>query len=102
MSSAHIRIGEAMSSGAPIYNRIPRKAEQIAASGTSAQSTITANAGEIITVSAIGGNLSVLTGNNPTAIASGAGCDVVLEGQSKDFGPAKDLDKVAVIDLTAL
>lgn len=101
MSSIHVRVGEIAPQSIPVYGRVPRQSEQIASGATSAQSTITARQGEYITVTAIGSDVSVLVGSNPTAIASGQGCEVIMTGQTKDFGPAKEGDKVAVIDLTA-
>lgn len=99
MANIQIRFGEAMSGTAPVYSRLPRKSEKVTSSGTSAQSTNTANGGEIVTVTAIDGSIYALIGSNPTALASGAGMEAIPSGSSKDFGPLKDGDKVAVIDV---
>lgn len=99
MASIHIRFGEGMTQGAPIYSAKPRASETVTSSATSAQSTITAVSGDIATITAIDGPVYVVVGANPTALNTGAGMDVVLSGQTKDFGPMKDMEKVAVIDV---
>lgn len=99
MASIHVRFGEVMGAGAPVYASKPRKSETVTSSASSAQTTNTANSGDYATISAIDGSVYVTTGSNPTALATGAGMDVVISGTVKDFGPLKDGDKVAVIDV---
>lgn len=96
---AYIEFGEAMVMGAPIYARVPRISQELATTTSSAQTTITANSGEIATITAINGPLMVLVGSNPTALAAGGGQHrYVPAGMRIDVGPLKDLDKIAVID----
>lgn len=99
MANIHVRFGEIAPGSQPVYQRTPRKSETVTSSASSAQSTNTANSGEYATVTAIDGSVYVLIGDNPTALASGAGMDAVPSGGTKDFGPLKDGDKVAVIDV---
>lgn len=96
--AAHIEFGEVMPAGVPVYPRIPRAAEKITTTSTT-QSTNTANGGEFATVTAIGADIYVLIGSNPTALASGVGMAIVPAGGTRNFGPLKDLDKVAAIDV---
>ena len=99
MANIHVRFGPVMAAGAPTYTRAPRRSETVTSSGTSAQSTNTADDGDFATVTAIDGAVYVLIGPNPTALASGAGMEAIPSGGVKDFGPLKTGDKVAVIDV---
>lgn len=99
MATIHVRFGELMGAGAPVYSRLPGSSEELTSSGTSAQTTSTATGGDYATVSALDGAVYVTIGSNPTALASGANMDVVTSGGTKDFGPLKPGDKVAVIDV---
>ena len=99
MASIHIRFGEITPGSDPVFQRVPRKSETVTSSGTSAQSTNTANSGEYVCITALDGSVYSLVGENPTALASGAGMEAIPSGGFKVFGPLKDLDKVAVIDV---
>lgn len=99
MSTIHVRFGEAMGAGAPVYAPLPRASESVTSSATSAATTIEAQGGDFASVSAVDGSVYMTIGSSPTALASGANMHVVLSGQTKDFGPLKDGDKVAVIDV---
>lgn len=96
---AHVEFGEVMMAGAPVYPRLPRKAE-IVASASSTQTSFTANGGEFATVTAIAADVNVAIGSNPTALAAGTNQARIPVGVTRDFGPLKDGDKVAVIDAT--
>lgn len=98
MADIHISFGEVMGSGAPAYARLPRKSETVTSSASSAASVNTANGGEYVTITAIDGPVFTTIGASPTALASGAGMEVVVSGAWRTFGPLKDGDKVAVID----
>lgn len=94
MATVHIRFGGLMGGGAPVYAPTPSSAQTITSSATSQQSTAVAQAGDYVTVDASGGAVLVAIGQNPTA-ASSVG-DMVQA--TKDFGPLKAGDKVAIID----
>lgn len=96
---AHVEFGEVMMAGAPVYPRLPRKAE-IVSSASSTQTSFTANSGEYATVTAITADVNVAIGSNPTALAAGTNQARVAAGAARDFGPLKDGDLVAVIDAT--
>jgi len=97
--AAHVEFGEAMMAGVPVYSRTPRRAE-ILTTTASAQTSFTANSGEFATVVAIGADVNVAIGSNPTALAAGTNQFRVPAGSVRDFGPLKDQDKVACIDAT--
>lgn len=83
--------------GTSIYSRLPRAAETITSSATSAQTSITALNGEIATIVASGGAVHVLAGSNPTAAADTG--DVLSDGMRLEIGFMRDLDKIAVKDV---
>ena len=96
MATVHLTMGGAMGIGAPVYAAIPRAVQTITSSGTSQQSTISGADGDYASVTASGGAVFFLVGQNPTA-ASGRGY-LVPDGGTKDVGPLKWNDKIAVID----
>lgn len=99
MASIHIRFGDAMGAGAPVYAPLPSASEKVTSSATSAASAVSATGGDFATISAVDGSVFITIGQTPVALASGSNMDVVLSGQTKDFGPLKPGDKVAVIDV---
>lgn len=96
---AHVELGEVMMAGAPAYSRMPRRAE-ILTTGTSTQTSFSANSGEFATVTAITADVNVAIGPNPTALAAGTNQFRVAAGATRDFGPLKDEDKIACINAT--
>jgi hypothetical protein len=96
MSTVHITAGGAMGGGAPVYAPIPDFAQTITSSGTSQRSSAMPG-GKYVSVTSSGGAVFVAIGQNPTAV-SGAGY-MVADGATKDFGPIKEGDKVALIDV---
>ena len=96
---AHVEFGEVMMAGAPVYPRLPKKAE-IVSSGSSTQTSFSADSGDFATVTAITADVNVAIGANPTALAAGTNQARVAAGATRDFGPLKDGDLVAVIDAT--
>ena len=84
-----------MRGDAPVFAAEPDRAQTIASSGTSQQTTAAAGNGGIVDIAAFGGNVWVKIGANPTAVADSGW--VIGDGQSKQF----DIEpghKVAVID----
>jgi hypothetical protein len=96
MATVHVRFGSVMGEGAPVYAPIPKTAATITSSASSQATTIAAEDSDYLTVTTSGGAVFIAIGQNPTA-ASGRG-DLLPDGSSKDFGPLKTGDKVAVID----
>lgn len=95
MATAYIRMGGVMGGGAPVYTTAGRY-EDITTSGTSAASTMVAQAGDMLTVGASGGSIRIAIGPAPTALSNGGMW--VADGQRVDIGPLSRGDKVAVID----
>lgn len=96
MATVHVAFTGAMGGGAPVYAPKPSAAAAITASTTSAATTITADGGDYACVTAIDATVYVVIGPAPTATSAG---HCITEGGSKDFGPLKRGDKVAVITL---
>lgn len=97
MASIHVAFGSPMASGAPVHPRKPRRSETVTSSGTSARTTGTAQGGDFAFVTAIDGAVYVEIG--PSATATSSSSWAVPSGGSKEFGPLKDGDQVAVIDV---
>lgn len=85
-----------MGAGAPVYSPKANAVETITTSGSSQATTIEAKGGDFATLTVTGGAVFVAIGDTPTA-ASGSG-DLLPDGGSRDFGPLKDGEKIAVID----
>lgn len=94
---AHVEIGTAMGSGAPVYGAVPFHAETLTTTA-SAQTSKPARSGDYATVTAISAAVMVAIGQNPTAVAGGDNMRRVEPGTTRDFGPLKDGDLVACID----
>lgn len=97
MATVQVNFGTAMGAGAPAFPPAVNAGQAITSSGTSQATTITARSGDYAHVTAVGGAIMVEISNNPTA-ASGVTW-IVADGETKLFGPLKDGDKVAIIDL---
>jgi hypothetical protein len=84
----------------PVLNSTLLDADKIVLSGTSQQSDFTVPAdqanGMFWRITAIGGNLRILFGANPTAVADEGGGWVILSGTT-DYFAAVAGDKAAVI-----
>lgn len=99
MSSIHVRIGSVMGSSAPVYAPVPFASQTVTCSATSAAATITARAGDYITVTA-SADVYARIGVSPTAVV-GQG-DLILAGNTRDFGPVSEGYTVAAIDAGTL
>jgi hypothetical protein len=97
MADIRVRFGTVMGGGAPVYAPVPDASEKITSSATSAQSVFAAQSGDYVSVFALTGTVAIAIGPSPTAIATSG--DVVINGSSRDFGPLKVGDKIAVIDV---
>lgn len=87
-----------MGSGAPVYAATAKAAQKITSSASSQQLTMQADGNEYVNITTTGGPIAILIGPNPTVVAGAAGTHYIADGQSKDFGPMKTGDKIAVID----
>ena len=91
--ATHIAFSSAMDGIVPVVAGVPSAAETITATGTSAQSTVVAQKGNVCTIST-DADVYVAFGLNPTATAAG---HRVMANQSRDFGRLEAGWKVAVI-----
>jgi hypothetical protein len=98
MADIRIRFGSVMGSGAPVYSPVPAASQKITSSGTSQQSTYSADDGDFVSVFALGGAVAIAIGPNPTAV--GTSGDVVGSGGTRDFGPLKQGDYIAIVDVS--
>ncbi len=97
MADARIRFGNVMGAGAPVYAPRPIAQQAINTTASSQTAAYTAQGGEYVTIGVIGTSVAIDIGPNPTAVATSG--DVVLGGLSRDFGPLKAGDRVALIDV---
>lgn len=96
MADIRIRFGALMGSGAPVYASRPKQTAKITSSASSQATTVAAEAGDYVTIKAIGGPVAFDIGPVPVAIATSG--DVIGDGERMDFGPLQTGDKVAIID----
>ena len=96
MADIRIRFGSVMGSGAPVYGPHPKQSAKFTSSASSQATTVAAEAGDFVTIKAIGGPVAFDIGPAPVAIATSG--DVVMSGEAMDFGPLQTGDKVAIID----
>ena len=99
MATVHIALGNARTHGAPVMAKAPREAASLATSGTSAQSSVTAQVGEyaVITSFNCNGFVTIANGSATATAATGYG---IASGQMLSVGPLAAGDKIAVIDAT--
>ena len=100
MSSIHVRIGSVMGSTAPVYAPVPRASQTVAVSSSSAAATVRAQAGDYISVTASADVYVRIGAGTPTAVV-GSG-DLLLAGDTRDFGPCSEGYTVAAIDAGTL
>ena len=82
----------------PVPLSVPKGAQALTTSGSSAQSSITTSASlsDIWILTASGGNIWVKFGTNPTAAVGGDW--LILNGQTREIGVTVDGEKLAAID----
>lgn len=97
MADIRIRFGAVMGPSAPVYASHPKQTAKITSSASSQATTVAAESGDYVTIKAIGGPVAFDIGPAPVAIATSG--DVVMAGETMDFGPLQTGDKVAVIDV---
>lgn len=95
MAQVHVAFSSALG-GYPVPAKAPLLSEVITSSATSQSSSAATRGGDVAIVTVSGGNVWVQIGTNPTA-ASGADW-LVLDGQTREFGPIAEGEKIAVID----
>lgn len=101
MATVHITQGQAtaryITSSLPVPNSVPYASDTMTSSGTSAKSSIVASgAGNVWSITVLGGNIWVKFGTNPTAAADDGW--LILDGQTRDFGVTTDGEEVAIKD----
>ena len=96
MADVRIRFGSLMGAGAPVYASHPKQTAKFTSSASSQATTVAAEAGDYVTIKAIGGAVAFDIGPAPVAIATSG--DVIGDGERMDFGPRQIGDKVAIID----
>lgn len=98
MADARIRFGNLMGAGAPVYATRALASQAINTTAASQVSAYTAQGGEYLTV-AVNGTTAVAIDIGPSPVAVATSGDVVLGNQTRDFGPLKAGDRVALIDV---
>lgn len=96
MATVKVTCGQATASGAQI-EVVPRQNQTITSSASSQQSTVSARSGEIISVTASGGAVHALFGDNPTVTTANSHA-LIPDGGTRFFGGMKDEWTVAIID----
>lgn len=97
MPTTQIRFGGATTSPA-VYAPIPDFSQSLTPSGTSQVTTISAVAGDICSITTSGQAVHAKIGQG-TPIAT-SNDDLIPDGATRDFGPCKDGDRVAIINAT--
>lgn len=98
MATVYFTMTAAMGGGAPVYSPRSSNAQKLTSSGTSQLVSFTANGGEYLRVSSVGGAVSIKVGSSPTAISGGNASHWITDGATIDLGPLTTGDTVAVID----
>lgn len=107
MATVHITLGQVtgvsvQAVSMPAARSVPIAADTMTSSGTSAQSSITADTGGLSrqaafwSITVTGGNVFVRFGSDPTA-ASDTG-HLILDGTTRDFAVSATGEKVAIKD----
>lgn len=96
MATVHVAFSEGNQQYVPVAAKTPSGSEVITSSATSQATTITANNGEFVTITASGGNVWAKIGSSPTAASADEW--LILDGQTRNFGPCAAGDTCAVID----
>jgi len=96
MAVLHITFRQAMDRFAPVPAAIPRAKQNVTTGVSSVQTSITAQRGEVCSITCQGGNAWVAFGANPTAAVGSD--DFLLDGQTREFGHLEDGWKVAHIN----
>ncbi len=97
MATVVVNFGAAMGAGAPAYPPTVQAGESITSSGTSQPTTGSANSGDFAHITSIGGAVWASFGSSP--VASAGTTWIIADGETKLFGPLKDGDKAAIIDV---
>lgn len=97
MATVQVNFGTAMGAGVPSYPQTVSGGNAFTSSGTSQATTAEAKGGDFAHVMSTGGAIWVEIGQSPTAAAGTTW--IVADGETKQFGPLKDGDKVAILDV---
>jgi uncharacterized protein YcgI (DUF1989 family) len=96
MANIHITFHGAMGGGAPVSACVPFSSETITSSGSNQVTTISADSGDYVSVTALS-DVYVSMGASPNA-ATDATRYLIPAGATQTFGPASRGFKVAVTD----
>lgn len=96
MATVHITFRSAVGLGGASVEGPPRVAETLSSSGSSEETSITSQVGEVATITAVGGAAFVAYGANPEA-GQGVG-DLLPDGARIQIGGLPAGSKVAVVD----
>ena len=92
--ATHITFSRSMERSAPVLAGVPESAQTVTASGTSAQSIITARSGNVCTIST---DVAIFVAFGVAPVAASGSGHLIQEGQARDFGHMVDGWKVAYI-----
>jgi hypothetical protein len=99
MATIYATFSAIMSGDKPVYATASRAAQKLTTSASSQQFTYAAQGNaEYVSLSVSGGSVAVAINGNPTAVSGAAGTHFLMDGNTKEFGPLKPGDLVAVID----
>lgn len=98
MATLYATFSDVMGGGAPVYAPASRAAQKITTSGSSQALTYVAVGGEYVALAAVGGPVAIAIAPSATAVSGAKGTHFIVDGQTKDIGPLKPGDVVAVID----
>ena len=99
MATLYATFTSIMSGDKPVYASRSRAAQKLTTSGTSQTLAYAAQGyGEYVSITVSGGAVAIDINGSPTAVVGGAGTHFIADGATKEFGPLKPGDLVAVID----
>jgi hypothetical protein len=94
MATVAITFATLIAPDVSVESAYPRASENITSSASSQATTATARNGEVIAITAAGGDIRAAFGADPTATSTGI---LILDGQTRFFQPEPG-HKAAVID----
>lgn len=96
MATVRVNFGTAMGAGVPSYPPTVKAGQTFTSSGSNQTTTASADSGDFAHVTSSGGAVSVNIGATPNASSDPTW--IVVDGETKLFGPLQDGDKVAIVD----
>lgn len=96
MATVRVNFGTAMGAGVPSYPPTVKGGQTLISSGSNQVATPSAVSGDFAHVTSSGGAVAVNIGASPNAASDPTW--IVVDGETKLFGPLQDGDKVAIVD----